>query len=407
VSEPPAEPQPAEPQPAGSARSWPPRRWIAEALVAAIGLALIVGPILTTRAWFDRHFLPVYFLPEDAYHRGEQIARVVVASVGLIVLVFVRPAVGRSVAKTTVAGALGGALRIAVALGLAIGASELALRIVLPRASAEAPPRDEPLRQRDPHVGWVFIPSRVGHAVLAGRKIDYAIDAHGYRVPSLSQPVDPSQPAILFAGESIITGKGLNWAETIPAQVGSVMNLPVANMSVFAYGDDQVQMRLAGELPRFAHPKAVVILFSPGLFYRDFDDERPHLEPGMAWTPAVKHWRLTALIRFFLPYHGAGAIDRRIALVQQELWSSVRLARAHGAPTLIIVPHFGPEDPLEEALRKRVLDAAGLPYVFIPMDTSLRIPRDPHPNPAGAKVIAGVITERLRAMGVSAETPAP
>ena len=56
-----------------------------------------------------------------------------------------------------------------------------------------------------------------------------------------------------------------------------------ANLSVFGYADDQTAMRLAAELPRFAHPAAVVILFSPGLFFRDLDDDRPHLGPGMAW----------------------------------------------------------------------------------------------------------------------------
>ena len=154
-------------------------------------------------------------------------------------------------------------------------------------------------------------------------------------------------------------------------------------------------MRLADELPRFTHPTAVVVLFSPGLLFRDFDDDRPHLGDGMVWRPAVGRSRLAALIRFYVPYHSRAALDGKVALVRAELTADARLARAQGAVPLIVVPYFGDEDPSERSLRRRILDSARLPYVVVKLDPAWRIPRDPHPNAQGAADIATAIAGRL------------
>jgi hypothetical protein len=369
-------------------------RWIAEALVAVLGAGLVAAALYANQAWFDRHFIPVFFLSRKLYVLGETFARLMMAGLGLVIALVVRPVVGRMVARNSPAALATGALGVLVALVLATVVSELALRARFSRATEEAPANAEPLRRRDARLGWVFVPSRVGHVVVAGRPIDYAFDASGYRVPSLAKPVDLSQPSILFSGESIITGFGLSWGESIPARVGSALGLQSANLSVFAYADDQAYMRLMAELPRFAHPKAVVMLFSPGLVFRDFDDDRPHLDTNGVWRPAVQRPRLIALLRFFVPYHSRQALDAKVAQVHAELAASVQAAHARGAAALIVVPHFGPEDATETALRERIL--AGLPYVIVTLDPRLRLPKDPHPNTEGARLIAAAITERLR-----------
>jgi hypothetical protein len=382
-----------------TARDRPPRprrRLAAEALLAGLGCALVLGALLADQAWFDHHFLPVYFLSRRLYVLGETLARIAVALAGLA-LILLRSVVGRMAERTTPAGLAAGAGRAVLALLLAAGISEAALRAAFPRATEEAPPRAEPLRRHDPLLGWTFVPSRVAHVTVAGRAVDYAFDAQGYRVPSLAQPVDPSRPTVLFTGESIVTGFGLPWAQTIPARVGAALGLQAANMAVFAYADDQSYLRLAQSLPRFARPRAVVILFSPGLLFRDFDDDRPHLGPDLAWRPAVAHWRLAALLRFFVPYHGAAEIDRQVARTRAELQAGVGLARARGAAALIVVPHYGPEDPRERLLRRRILDQPGLPYVWVQLDPAWRIPRDPHPDARGAQVISAAIAARLSA----------
>jgi hypothetical protein len=283
-----------------------------------------------------------------------------------------------------------------LALALAAGVGELILRQASPRAREEAPPRSEPLRRRDPHLGWVFAPSRVGHDTVAGRVIDYTFDARGYRVPNLATPVDPARPTLLFTGESIMTGYGLRWPETIPAQVGAALDTQSVNLSVFGYADDQAYMRLASEFPRFARPRAVVILFSPDLLFRDFDVDRPHLGAGLAWRPATGRTRLEGLLRFYVPYHSHKELDALVALVRAELSAGVNLARARHACALIVVPHFSPEDPTQDSLRRRILDEAGLPYVRVDLDPRWRFPGDRHPDARGARLIAATIVAGLR-----------
>jgi hypothetical protein len=380
----------------------PRRRLVAEGLLTVAAAALVLAAILASQAWFDRHFLPVYFVSRRLYVIGETLARIALALAG-VGLFLLRPAAGRMAARASPAALGAGALRAVGALVLAAGVSEAALRIALPRAAEEAPPRAEPLRRRDPQLGWVFVPSRVAHDTSAGRVTDYAFDARGYRVPALAQPVDPARPTILFTGESIITGFGLPWEQSIPSRVGAALKTQTANMAVFAYADDQAYLRLAQEMPRFARPRAVVILFSPGLFFRDFDDDRPHLGPDLAWRPAVKRWRLVSLLRFFVPYHSSAEIDRHIAQTRAELAADVSLARARGAGALIVAPHYGPEDPRERRLRSLILDQPRLPYVWVQLDPAWRIPRDPHPDAKGAQVIAAAIASRLQPYASSAD----
>jgi hypothetical protein len=369
---------------------------IAEIIFAALGAGLVAGALCANQSWFDAHFLPAFFVSRRLYLLGETCARMTVAAFGLALALLFRRRLGRLVARTGPLALAAGMARVALALALAVGTSELALRATARRASEEAPPRSEPLCRHDTRLGWVFAPARVGRATVAGRAIDYAVDSRGYRVPSLGEPVDPGRPTILFTGESIMSGFGLRWDESIPAQVGAALKTQSANLSVVAYADDQSYMRLAAELPRFTSPTAVVILFSPDLFYRDFDDDRPHLGPELTWRPAIPRPRLEALLRFYVPYHSAKEIDRVITQTGAELAASVRLAHAYHAAALIVVPHFGPEYPSQRVLRQRILDARGLPYVWVNLDPSWRIPGDPHPNARAASIIGAAIATRLR-----------
>lgn len=361
---------------------------------ALIGAALAIGAICADQAWFDRHFLPVFFVSRARMVFGETAARLAVGVLGVVLMLAARPIARHAAARTPSAWAAG-VMRIALALSLAVVGSEGMLRLSYPRAREEAPPSQEPLRRRDARLGWVFVPARAGRQVVAGHVIDYAFDAHGDRVADVAHPVDPLRPTILFTGESIMSGYGLRWEQSIPALVGARLRLQTANLAVFGYADDQAYLRLARETARFTRPSAVVILFSPSLLFRDLDTDRPHLEPGLIWRPASPRWRLDALARFYVPYHSRHDIDRLIALVRAELAASVRLARDRHAAALIVVPRFGPEDDVERGLRRRILDDAALPYVQVELDPAWRMAGDPHPDARGARAIATAIADRL------------
>ena len=166
----------------------------------------------------------------------------------------------------------------------------------------------------------------------------------------MRHPVDPSRPAVVFTGESVVFGEGLTWDESVPGQVEAGLATPAAVLAVHGFGNDQAYLRLEAELPRFEHPVAVVTLFTTTLFGRNLDHRRPHLGPGLAWQAGVPEWRLQTLARLIVPYHSDAVIDEGVEVTREVLRATARLARAHGAAPLVIVPQFGPEDEAQRAL---------------------------------------------------------
>jgi hypothetical protein len=132
------------------------------------------------------------------------------------------------------------------------------------------------------------------------------------------------------------------------------------------------------------------------LFGRNLDDDRPHLGPGLLWLPAEQHGRLASLAKLLVPYRTDDTVERGVTMTRSVLAATVNLARARGATPLIVVPHFGVEAEAERALRRRILDETGMPYVWIPIDEAWRLPWDRHPNARAAEAIATAVAGRLR-----------
>jgi hypothetical protein len=139
-----------------------------------------------------------------------------------------------------------------------------------------------------------------------------------------------------------------------------------------------------------------VSLFAPSIFDRNLDDDRPHLGPGLVWLPPVRQWRLTTLARRLLGYRSEEAVERGAAATREVLRATVRLARSRGAVPLIVVPQFEPEQQQERELRRRIIEEAHLPYVYVPLDPDDRIENDGHPDADGARTIAEAIADALR-----------
>ncbi len=295
----------------------------------------------------------------------------------------------------------GGIARVVLAVALALGTSELILR-VHPLHPHDADPLElEPRRGPDPRLGWKFLPSRSAVAREAGRAVSYSFDAAGHRVPAPGAAVDLARPTLIFTGESIIAGFGLAWEETIPAQVSALLGIQSANLAASDYSNDQATLRLAAELPRFHKPVAVMTLFMPSLFDRNLLGNRPHLGPGLVrsglvWQPPQQYWRLAALLHWLVPYRGTASIEEGIVQTRDSLGALVRLACARGAQPLIIVPQFGEASPVEETLRRRILDEAGLPYVRVKLDPTWHLPGDAHPDARAARAIAAAVVARLK-----------
>jgi hypothetical protein len=365
-------------------------RIVIEIAVAAVGGALLLGAVLATQQFLDRHFLPSWFLPRPWYVLIQSTVRVAFALAGVLLAFVARPRLGRLIASSPVR-----ALQVIAAAVLALGAAELALRYRRLAPTEWRRPEEEPRRRPDPQLGWTLEPTRTGHARVGGREVRYAIDPAGYRVPRVEEPVDPARPAIVFAGESVIFGEGLTWEETVPAQVSKRLGVPSANISVHGYSTDQIYLRLQTELPRFRRPLAVVSLFMTALFGRNLDDDRPHLGPGLVWLPAQPASRLLSLAALFVPYHTGETVDRGVRVTREVLQATAALARARGATPLITVLQFGAEAEPDRALRQRIFDGADLPYVVIVVDNAWRLPWDRHPNARAAQAIAESIATHL------------
>jgi len=366
-------------------------RVIAETAVASIGIALLSCALIANQRFLDRHFVPSFFLPRHWYVVLQTSGRLMIAVLGIWLALVARRRTGRFAARTPA-----GALRIVIAFVLAIGASELVLNRVHLRPAEWLSAKDEPQRQLDPRLGWTWVPGRTGHKNIGGRIVDYSIDPAGYRVSRIDEPVDFEHPTILFTGESVMFCEGLTYEESIPGQVGAVMGVQTANLAVHGYGNDQAYLRLQTELPHFRRPVAVVSLFMTALFGRNLDQDRPHLGPGLVWLPAEQRSRLSSLAKLIVPYRADKTVERGVTVTQEVLRATSELARAHGATPLLVVLQFGHEEQPEQTLRRRILDDAGIPYVFVEIDSSWRLPWDRHPNARAARAIATAIVNQLR-----------
>ena len=177
-------------------------------------------------------------------------------------------------------------------------------------------------------------------------------------------------------------GEGLTWEESVPAQVGAMMGIQSANLAVHGFGTDQAYLRLETELPRFRRPVAVVSLFMTALFGRNLDDDRPHLGPGLVWHPAEPHGRLASLAKLLVPFRTTETVERGITMTREVLGATVDAgARAGGdaADRRAAVRRRGRR---RTALRHRILDETGLPYVWIEFDEGWRLPGTSIPRPA-------------------------
>ena len=361
-------------------------------------LALLVLILLTGQDWLDRHFLPSWQTRYPEQLRNFNIAQVLAGGVGLFLLILVRGAVLNAIRHGRPRHILGTVFSCSLAVAASLVTTEMILRSKTWHALYGDPTTTEPMRLRDRELGWVYIPHRLGRASFGERRIEYAINRDGYRTRSIDDVTDFRRPAIVLAGESILLGWGLHWHESVGAQLERLTGTPVVNVSVNAMATDQLHMRIRRELPRFAQPVALVTLFMPRLVDRNLNTDRPWLDAQLRWHPGgPQPYRLIELTRRLLPYRSDAEVAEGIARTQAALRGTLALAEARGAKAYIVVPQFEPADPIEHAVRKRVLDDGGIPYVLVRFDRSWVIADRRHPDARASALIARALAERMSA----------
>jgi hypothetical protein len=371
------------------------RRIVVEVVCLAAAVGLVVAAARTDGAWTDRHFLPEFRTGHGELLAGIAIARIAAVVLAAALALWIRPWLGRQAEQRSFAAMLAAAAPTALAVVLAVGATELILRATLGQLQARRFETEEPLRRRDARIGWVVIENRVGYDT-GDRNIEYAIDPLGFRVARPGQAVDPKRPAVVFTGESIMMGQRLPWAQTTAALVAGQTGLQAADIAFSGYASDQAYLRLADALGQLAQPRAVVSVFLPSALYRILEPDRPHLDADLRWRPRPSEWRLAYVLRRQFPYHSEAEIEAGVLTTRSVLRATAALARRRGAIPLVVVPILEPESPQERAVRRRVLDDGGVPYLAVPIAPDWRVPGDRHPDARGARAMADAIVTALK-----------
>jgi hypothetical protein len=367
-----------------------------DVLLASVSIALLFWALSADERWLDRHFLPDFRIPRSHTLAGLHAVRALAVLAAVLLVVRIRPALHRLTDRNTWTQLLGLAAPSIAAAALAIPAAELVLRMtVKPRLEHKAAAH-EPRRAPDPQLGFRFAAGRASFGEAGGRSIHYAFDPAGHRVAVAGDRVDPARPSILLVGESIMCGYGLQWNETIAAQVQREMGVQVADLAVEGYSIDQAFMRFQQEWNRFRRPVAVVTLYLPSAMYRTLEETRPRFAPGLVWQAPEQPWWLERVIRRRASYRTANEVEAAVIVARQVFVATANAARARGAKPLIVIPVLTPEPAVERRLRQRVLAGVDIPYVLVTIPRDWRLPDNRHPDPRGARAIAAAIVAHLQ-----------
>ncbi len=367
-------------------------RIVAEVVVVGATFALLAAARALDMEWLERRFAT-----ESTHPWVLALERTILVGAALALVLVARPRLGRWVERVGPGEALAACGRYAVALVLALVASEVGLRVLdLPRRYDIAL-TSEALGQKDPRYGWLFKAKKTVTAETGGRLVRYDFNANHDRARTIDDLPDLSRPSILFVGESITSGHGLQWDETYPAIVGEALGLQVVNLGVEGYGPDLSFLRLHDALPRFERPVAIVWLFLPGLVDRvervdhqriSFDGDDVKLEdPGF-----FQGLRLTQALRESFELRAEWAIQTTAEVFRR----AAAMAKARGAKIIFVTPYLGCNWPrsedylVDELVRKQGFVAVDPHFGF------QGIPHDQHPDAPSTRRLAEAVIATLR-----------
>jgi hypothetical protein len=379
----------------------PTRRIVAELMVVALVAAILVTAYRIDRQWISRHVTLLNGPPfsDEAWSTGGRGLLVVLAAV---VVLGLRPALISLVSK----GSLVGLARWTVPVLLAIAAAAVTVEGILdwvqPKALRGYPQYSAP----HPRYGWTGPPSSSTPVRVSGRDTLLAFNREGMRVRNQGDEPDPALPTILFTGESIALGFGLEYAETYPELIAARRAVQSVNLAAAAYGTDQAHLRLVDAMPRFERLVATVTLFIPLQLSRNLQTDRPRLVLGptgeLELTGAATDFLSRLRIRRLwsgLPYLGDRDIDRTLALTSAMLRETSVRTRARGGTPLFVIPSRGPKRSLDEHLEAWIVRALfvrqGLPYILVDIPPDEFLKDDFHPGPRGDQTIAAAILAAL------------
>jgi hypothetical protein len=376
--------------------------------VALVGVLLIVLALRVDRRWTDVH-MTRYFCAEYPRQlvRGTILRWVGIAAGALLVLSS-RHAARWAGGRTPRAIALA-VLRVVLAAALALVVSDGVLRFVGYREPVGPPVYHfEPDSEGDDLLAYRPIPSHVTELDTGGRHLRFVIDANGWRVRSAEDVVDFARPTVIFTGESMASGFGLNYDETYPFLVGRELGVQAVNVAVQGYGNDGAYVRLYVALPRFQHPVATVTLVNQRMIERNVWPNRPHVllgADGSRTTEPVQNvdgW----LARSPLVHLSSNVVHSEEGLRRARAYfmATARETRDRGAFPLFVYTNFQtaclPDETGAPSLERNLFDGLDVVHVRVDLGDDTYDPVIAHPSAVAQEKLAEAITRALREHGV-------
>lgn len=364
-----------------------------QALVALPCVAFFAQAWRATPEWFELHILaPFYYLPPPSGALPSIRLGLLIA--GLMFPLVLSPLVGGSIARRGLRETAAAAARIGLAVLLALLVCEGVLeKLDKPDLQAPNPRLETRLGREDARLGWTLLPRRKFDIQMVKEvpRAHYELDQYGDRAPSVDWQEDPERPTIVLTGESCAFGHGLDWKDTVAAQLTAMTGYQVVVTAVGGYGNDQAYLRALEALQRLRHPVLVVSLVLPVMLSRNLHDFRPRLElvdGALVPAPPRKQWQLRSLLVNDLRYIRASRLEDAKKLAHAIFAETVKAAAARGARALFLQPSIDGPPPrfMEELL-------ADLPHVDVTLQRPHLIPWDGHPNAEGARLLARAIAQ--------------
>jgi hypothetical protein len=380
---------------------------VASALVLG-GVLLVVLGVRVDRRWTDihmtNHFCAEY--PKEL-NRGTALRWTCIVIGALIVAG--SPLAGRWAGGRSWRQVGSASSRIVVAAVLALFAADEVLRL---RGYKDpvAPPifHFEPDSEGDPLLVYRPIPSHVTEIDVGDRHLRFVIDANDWRVRSTDDVVDFARPTVLFTGESMASGFGLNYDETYPFRVGQELGLQVVNVAVQGYGNDGAFVRLHDALVPFEHPVATVTLVNQMMIGRNAWTDRPHLlvrDDGSLFTEPARSadgW----FARSPLLHIAASVVhsDEALRRARMYIQATARETRARGGFPLFLFTDFRvpclPDETGVQSLDRYLFEGLDVVHVRVDLGEDTYDPVISHPNAVAQARLAEAVSRSLREHGV-------
>jgi lysophospholipase L1-like esterase len=115
--------------------------------------------------------------------------------------------------------------------------------------------------QYDPKYGWSHIPGATGLFRSYGIDTTVRINSKGFRGPEVSYSRNGSSPRVLVLGDSLVWGFGVEFDEVFTAQIEQLIpNVEVVNLGVSGYSTDQELLLYRDEGRRYQVDLVVIVV---------------------------------------------------------------------------------------------------------------------------------------------------